>query len=85
MCYNFCVQLVGQLNARKIGLTLAAYRCSASVSSGGGASIAIDNGIGISINININISIGNDVSLSTYAACRSEANQGKITSSQLHN
>lgn len=81
MCYNFCVQLVGQLNARKIGLTLAAYRCSASVSSGGGASIAIDNGI----SININIGIGNDVSLSTYAACRSEANQGKMTSSQLHN
>lgn len=63
MCYNFCVQLVGQLNARKIGLTLAAYRCSASVSIGG-ASIAIDNGI----NININIGIANDVSLSTYAA-----------------
>lgn len=83
MCYNFCVQLVGQLNARKIGLTLAAYHCSASVSSGGGASIAIDNGI--SVNININIGIGNDVSLSTYAACRSEANQGKMTSSQLHN
>lgn len=62
MCYNFCVQLVGQLNARKIGLTLAAYRCSASASIGGGASIAIDNGI------NINIGIGNDVSLSTYAA-----------------
>lgn len=52
MCYNFCVQLVGQLNARKIGLTLAAYRCSASVSVSG-ARIAI--GIGINIDIGIGL------------------------------
>lgn len=77
MCYNFCVQLVGQLNARKIGLTLAAYRCSASVSVGARVAIGID--------IGINIGIGLRQQLISLCCCRSAANQGKMTSSQLHN
>lgn len=81
MCYNFCVQLVGQLNARKIGLTLAAYRCSASVSVGARVAIGID----IGINININIGIGLRQQLISLCCCRSAASQGKMTSSQLHN